>query len=148
MRNPIPLVTAALALTLSGCTVTKPASSSKPPPLQMAKQFKFKKTQAIELNYLLFLPKGYKAKSEKRWPLILFLHGAGERGTNVWKVATHGPPKNVTSNPDFPYRLEHGRLRNLASGTDASGKVRRHCADLWRWRTYHGPGGKRRKSEG
>src|SRR5216683_4911384 len=103
MRNPIPLVTAALALTLSGCTVTKPASSSKPPPLQMAKQFKFKKTQAIELNYLLFLPKGYEAKSEKRWPLILFLHGAGERGTDVWKVATHGPPKDVTENPDFPF---------------------------------------------
>ena len=69
----------------------------------MAKQFKLKKTQAIQLDYLLFLPKGYEAKSEKRWPLILFLHGAGERGTNVWKAATHGPPKNVTSNPDFPF---------------------------------------------
>jgi predicted peptidase len=69
----------------------------------MAKQLKLKKAQAIEMDYLLFLPKGYEAKSEKRWPLILFLHGAGERGTNVWKVATHGPPKNVTSNPDFPF---------------------------------------------
>ncbi len=103
MRNLIPLLTAALALTLSACTVTKPESSSKPPPLQMAKQLKLKKTQAIQLDYLLFLPKGYEPKSEKRWPLILFLHGAGERGTNVWKVATHGPPKNVTANPEFPF---------------------------------------------
>src|SRR6266404_4792936 len=105
MRNLIPLPTAALALTLSACTATKPESSSKPPPLQMAKQLKLKKTQAIQLDYLLFLPKGYEPKAEKRWPLILFLHGAGERGTNVWKVATHGPPKNVTSKPDFPFIL-------------------------------------------
>ena len=37
--------------------------------------------------------------------MILFLHGAGERGTNVWKVATHGPPKNVATHPDFPFIL-------------------------------------------
>src|SRR6266478_1466278 len=103
MQNRIAIVTGALALTLSACTATKPESSSNPPPVQMARQLKLKKMQAIELNYLLFLPKGYEAKSEKRWPLILFLHGAGERGTNVWKVATHGPPKNVTGNPDFPF---------------------------------------------
>src|SRR6266478_9624967 len=103
MQNRIAIVTGALALTLSACTATKPESSSNPPPVQMARQLKLKKMQAIELNYLLFLPKGYEAKSEKRWPLILFLHGAGERGTNVWKVATHGPPKNVTANPDFPF---------------------------------------------
>jgi len=96
-------MTGALALTLSACSATKPESSPKTPPFQMAKQLRLKKTQSIQLDYLLFLPKGYEAKSEKRWPLILFLHGAGERGTNVWKVATHGPPKNVTSNPDFPF---------------------------------------------
>src|SRR5207247_355258 len=28
---------------------------------------------------------------------------AGERGTNVWKVATHGPPKNVSANSNFPF---------------------------------------------
>jgi predicted peptidase len=36
---------------------------------------------------------------------MLFLHGAGERGANVQKVATHGPPKNVTDHPDFPFIL-------------------------------------------
>jgi predicted peptidase len=35
--------------------------------------------------------------------LILFLHGAGERGTNVWKVAAHGPPKRVAEHPEFPF---------------------------------------------
>ena len=69
----------------------------------MAKHLRLKEQGNVEINYLLFLPKGYDAKAQKRWPLMLFLHGAGERGTNVWKVATHGPPKNVTSRPDFPF---------------------------------------------
>ncbi len=70
----------------------------------MPKQFKFDKKQHVEVNYLLYLPKGYN-ESKKTWPMILFLHGAGERGTDVWKVATHGPPKNVTDHPDFPFIL-------------------------------------------
>lgn len=63
----------------------------------------FKKT--AHLNYLLFLPKGYESKGSKRWPVMLFLHGAGERGTNLAKVTTHGPPKILKTRPDFPFIL-------------------------------------------
>src|SRR3989304_855960 len=31
-------------------------------------------------KYVVFVPENYSA--EKRWPVILFLHGAGERGTD------------------------------------------------------------------
>jgi predicted peptidase len=51
----------------------------------------------------VFLPKGYQSKASKRWPLIFFLHGAGERGTNLSKVAVHGPPKIAPQRPDFPF---------------------------------------------
>jgi predicted peptidase len=71
----------------------------------MARVLHFKKTQSLELNYLLFLPAGYSDNPAKRWPLMLFLHGAGERGNDVWKVATHGPPKNVTNDASFPFIL-------------------------------------------
>ncbi len=47
--------------------------------------------EAIEIEYLQFLPQDYTSKKE--WPLLLFLHGAGERGTDLEKVAVHGPPK-------------------------------------------------------
>ncbi|MBI5387016.1 MAG: prolyl oligopeptidase family serine peptidase [Verrucomicrobia bacterium] len=60
-------------------------------------------TKTVRANYLLFLPKDYDAKSGKRWPLLLFLHGAGERGTNLWKIAVHGPPKIVKDKPEFPF---------------------------------------------
>lgn len=71
--------------------------------MQTPKQFKFKQTRKADVSYLLFLPQGYSAKGDKKWPLMLFLHGAGERGTNIWKVAVHGPPKRVATNPDFPF---------------------------------------------
>ena len=70
---------------------------------QTVKKFKNPKTLQKELSYLQFLPKGYQADSKKRWPLILFLHGSGERGTDIWKVAVHGPPKIVEKDPDFPF---------------------------------------------
>jgi len=70
---------------------------------QMAEQFKFERTLRQSVDYLLFLPQGYGEKAEQRWPLMLFLHGAGERGSDVWKVATHGPPRNVTERSQFPF---------------------------------------------
>jgi predicted peptidase len=98
------LLAAGALVALSACTTpTAQSASSASKTNQMAKQFTFKTAQQIDLKYLLYLPKGYEAKSDKKWPLILFLHGAGERGTNVWKVATHGPVKHVTPETDFPF---------------------------------------------
>lgn len=57
----------------------------------------------LRVRYLLFLPQEYKAATRKRWPLMLFLHGAGERGSDLTKVATHGPPKIVERQPGFPF---------------------------------------------
>jgi predicted peptidase len=54
------------------------------------------------MKYLLFLPKDY-GKKDQAWPLILFLHGAGERGDNLEVVKKHGPPKIVEQKPDFPF---------------------------------------------
>jgi len=103
MRNTIQLLTAATLLALAARPSAQPAAVSNPPPTQMVEHVQFKRTESAVVNYLLFLPKGYKANAEERWPMILFLHGAGERGTDIWKVAVHGPPKNVSTHPDFPF---------------------------------------------
>src|SRR6185369_12094295 len=60
-------------------------------------------TKKVTLRYLLFTPEGYDQDKKKKWPLMVFLHGAGERGTNLAKVAVHGPPKIVVNRPDFPF---------------------------------------------
>ncbi len=55
------------------------------------------------LDYLLFLPQGYAAESRARWPLILFLHGAGERGDEPTLVLRQGLPAYVEAHPEFPF---------------------------------------------
>ena len=67
------------------------------------KTMKWEISHRGEMRYLLYLPKEYDANGSQRWPLMLFLHGAGERGTNVQRVAIHGPPKLVKEGKDFPF---------------------------------------------
>jgi predicted peptidase len=73
--------------------------------LLTAKSLKWEVSSSGEVRYLLHLPKGYDPNGSQRWPLILFLHGAGERGTNLQRVAVHGPPKLVKEGKDFPFIL-------------------------------------------
>lgn len=59
--------------------------------------------RTVTLNYLLYLPKDYSKDKSKRWPLILFLHGAGERGSDLNKVKSLGPPKLVAEGKEMPF---------------------------------------------
>jgi predicted peptidase len=54
-----------------------------------------------ELRYLLHLPTAYEDR--RAWPLILFLHGAGERGDNLTLVLREGLPHLLETLPDFPF---------------------------------------------
>ena len=57
----------------------------------------------IPVNYLVYLPSDYEADTAKKWPLMLFLHGAGERGDDLQKVKVHGPPKLIEQGKKFPF---------------------------------------------
>ena len=61
-------------------------------------------TKTVSCRYLLYLPPDY-GKKQQQWPMILFLHGAGERGDDLEKVKVHGPPKIVETEKDFPFIL-------------------------------------------
>ncbi|MBD3226497.1 MAG: prolyl oligopeptidase family serine peptidase [Caldithrix sp.] len=56
----------------------------------------------VHVDYLLYLPQAYD-NSTKQWPLMLFLHGAGERGDDLNKVKIHGPPKLIEQGQQFPF---------------------------------------------
>src|SRR5688572_10001773 len=56
----------------------------------------------VAAQYQLFLPRDYNSDTE-RWPLILFLHGGGERGDDIEKVKVHGPIKIAAQRADFPF---------------------------------------------
>ena len=66
-------------------------------------QKKFSFNITFQMEYLLFLPESYAQSTNQKFPLILFLHGAGERGSDLDSVKRHGIPKIVETNPDFPF---------------------------------------------
>ena len=58
------------------------------------------RTIKAQMGYLLYLPQDYDSKDA--WPLMVFLHGVGERGTNLEAVKVHGPPKLIEAGKQFP----------------------------------------------
>jgi predicted peptidase len=80
----------------------KMASDLAQPGERQSQTFEKTITKTLGCKYLLFLPEGY-GQQQKKWPLILFLHGSGERGDDLEKVKKHGPPKIVQTRKDFPF---------------------------------------------
>jgi predicted peptidase len=56
------------------------------------------------MRHLLYRPEGYD-EDERRWPVIVFLHGAGECGDDLDLVKRHGPPRLVESGRDLPFLI-------------------------------------------
>tara|TARA_Y100001933_G_scaffold195203_1_gene195537 strand:+ start:143891 stop:144754 length:864 start_codon:yes stop_codon:yes gene_type:complete len=53
-----------------------------------------------QLGYWFYQPQGEKV-ANKKYPLVLFLHGAGERGDDINRVLRHGPPMQIKKGKDF-----------------------------------------------
>ena len=68
---------------------------------QTEQSFSTSVSQSVGLRYLLYLPPHYD--SVTTWPLIIFLHGLGERGDDLNRVAKHGLPKRIADGTHFPF---------------------------------------------
>lgn len=95
MKTPAPL------LILSGILLAWSAALAGP----TKEVFERPSKETLHLDYLLSLPEGYDAKGDRKWPLVVFLHGAGERGSDLDLVAKHGPPKRIAEGESFPFIL-------------------------------------------
>jgi predicted peptidase len=80
MRNILSLVLFFFSLTIVNAQVEE-------------KKFSTEICENRAYEYLLHIPKGKEKK-----PLIIFLHGSGEKGTDLEKVKTHGPFKYLKNN--------------------------------------------------
>ena len=78
------------------------ASAVRADDTQQEKTFEKEITTKVKMNYLLYLPDDYE-KSDKAYPLMLFLHGAGESGQGLERVKVHGPPKRIAAGKSFPF---------------------------------------------
>ena len=89
---------AVAALTLLASTLSG-AAAERQEPRSLTTQIR----KTVTVNYLLYLPTEYGQNPSARWPLILFLHGAGERGSDLSKLTAYGPPKLVAEGQELPF---------------------------------------------
>ncbi len=92
-----PLAGILLLLCASRCATTSPA-----PPSSWRDRTFFDARSGGDVRYLLYLPPGYET-APGPWPLILFLHGDGERGHDLALVKREGLPRLLEHNRDFPF---------------------------------------------
>ncbi len=81
----------------------------------------FKTTKPSTIAYYEYLPQGYANNSDK-YPVMIFLHGVGERGPNttdpvkleasIYEVAKLGPPMYVKNGTQFPFILISPQLKD------------------------------------
>lgn len=71
----------------------------------MEKRYTDKLTIQIEVDlpYLLHIPESTTNAIDGKWPLIVFLHGAGERGEDFELLKKNGPPQIIASGKEFPF---------------------------------------------
>lgn len=96
-------VAAVVALVAVVCTPAAwPAAAAKAEVKtgQYAQSFETPAMKGGVLKYLISVPEDYATKGP--WPMILFLHGSGERGDNVETVKVHGPPKLIAAGRKVP----------------------------------------------
>ncbi len=82
---------------LAGAT----ARAEDPAAILTPRSFESEITLRLGYRYLLTLPDGYAAEESKRWPLLVFLHGAGERGDDLELLKKHGVPRLIAAGRKF-----------------------------------------------
>src|SRR6266508_6921370 len=80
--------------------MASPASPSSP---WVERTFPDAQSRSV-VRYLLCLPAAYET-APGPWPLILFLHGAAERGEDLELVKREGLPRILERHRDFPFAV-------------------------------------------
>jgi predicted peptidase len=63
--------------------------------------YAFQSSSGMEVRFLLYLPENYDP--HQQWPLILFLHGRGELGTDIELIKAQPLPKLLETQSNFPF---------------------------------------------
>lgn len=96
-------IVTSLLIGFAFCCVETVSAEPPTPGTQVPQHFQSAESPDQRLDYLLYLPEGYGRSSEK-WPLVIFLHGSGERGHDLVLAKKHGPPK-LAEKEKFPFIL-------------------------------------------
>ncbi len=70
----------------------------------IVKSFSINSKHHKEIPYLIYLPNSYYTNSKEPMPLVLFLHGRGERGNDLNLLKRQALPKYIAEeNADYPF---------------------------------------------
>ncbi|MGX5820505.1 carboxylesterase family protein [Chitinophaga lutea] len=80
-------------------------TGAQPDAPHTAYQVMFKKVSAPRgiTDFVLQLPADYSRDPQKKWPVIIFLHGIGERGSDLNIVKRAGLAGRASADPAFPF---------------------------------------------
>ena len=90
MKTYINLVILLTSLAFNSCSEKEIQKSEE----QLLRISYTSKTDNSHRDYFVYLPKGYDQNSDKKWPVLMFLHGDGERGNGKDELdytLIHGP---------------------------------------------------------
>jgi pimeloyl-ACP methyl ester carboxylesterase len=62
-----------------------------------------KNLKTVHYQYLSYTPKEYNADPSRMWPLIIYLHGGSDRGTDLNKLFSSGIPDQIYRGREFPF---------------------------------------------
>ncbi len=88
-----------LALLMNGCGSSKDWTLTNG---QHAQHIETQLVKTIAYDLLVYTPRSF-GEVKKNWPLIIFLHGSGERGNDPNKLKVHSLPKVIDHDENFPF---------------------------------------------
>ncbi len=100
---PTPFLTSTPHPTLTPTSLVFPTPSSGVGPGQHPLSQNVRYTRTVQVNYLLYLPGDYGKDPKKKWPLILYLHGRTQRGSDFVALKSQPLPETLQSQSDFPF---------------------------------------------
>ena len=106
--------------------------SPSPPPSPWIERTFFGNSSRSEIRYLLYLPAAYET-APAPWPMILFLHGDGERGEDLALVKREGLPRLLEHNRDFRFVVvSPQRRRREKWSVDRLDRLLDHAVEAYR----------------
>lgn len=77
-----------------------------------AQEWKETNLETFSQGYMVYLPEEYHADDQTQWPLILFLHGSGDRGDNLFLLAKASPFMFIREKGPLPAIIAAPLLNN------------------------------------
>jgi dienelactone hydrolase len=104
---------------VAGATASKARSAKPEPPQDTGFLNRRIELHGIAYRFQVYLPEDWRRDDGKQWPIILFLHGRGERGTEgMWQTQI-GIAEAVRNHPDrWPFVIVMPQCPQNAHWTD------------------------------